>query len=803
MIESRGAPPAIDGGGLPGPAVAWRRQLLLLASVALVAAFALRIDGRIEPAWVEPSRYPPDARAWLAGALAVGVALFAARRTMGVGRLLGWGAAIVLASLGPHAGPRDVRALQDLAGLHAIGAIGALACGAAASLAIARMPAAGGMVRPATRWPVAAVVAMGALAGVSIAALLAPPGGARGLAWLTAHPRAWSAAASAASALVILGQIEWTVRARRLELGVDERAAALRTRLGASSAVALAIGACGLAQVDALGRAFLAVASALVASAALDPDAERVARATRRAVGLVLAGGGAAVVGSWIAARGGDDARWATIVTASAALAVGAGVAALESRLRPSHGAWLDACARACVEASRPEPDDAIREVLVALRARDARGGLSSPSPELWTLAPARATKVDTAGYLQDRDEALPDRLLATAQREPEKTLRADVLDALEVRRPDLRPLARWLSDRGACLATVVSGGADAEGILLLIRPPGAAPPTLDEVRAFKRVADRLAAPCQARATRARLLAWAHEADRRAEEADERAGRLQHERALYEGRDALAAARLARPATVGVYAAGSRMALEALARHTALGAPIAVVAPSGVDPVPHLARAHLAGPRRDAPLVLVDATSAREHDLARWSDPLASPLALADRGMLVLLDGAALPANVQQLVARALAERRAPWDRPEPLDVQIALTSVVAPEDLAAHARLDPSLAVRFGDACASPVVLPRLRDRVEDLRAIITDRLAREGLRVFGRPVGIEHAAYAHLVEYPFPGEEAELAVIVQSLVASCAGDLVRVADIAALLERGVFRPDRRAGGVGSLRRT
>jgi DNA-binding NtrC family response regulator len=278
------------------------------------------------------------------------------------------------------------------------------------------------------------------------------------------------------------------------------------------------------------------------------------------------------------------------------------------------------------------------------------------------------------------------------------------------------------------------------------------------------------------------MLARAVEATRRAEAAEQRIDLLLHDRALDRGRDALAAIRLARPATIGVYSAASRMALEALERRTAVGAPIAILAPSGVDPVPVLARAHLSGARREGPLVLVDATSAREHDVARWTDPAASPLALAHGGMLVLLDGAALPADVQQIVARALAEKRAPWERPDPLDVQLALTASAAPEGLVEQGRLDGTLAARLADARESPVDLPRLRDRPEDLRAILTDRLAREGLRVLGRPVGIEHAAYALLVEYPFPGEDAELAAIVQRLVAGCTGDLIRASDVQAL---------------------
>jgi DNA-binding NtrC family response regulator len=316
----------------------------------------------------------------------------------------------------------------------------------------------------------------------------------------------------------------------------------------------------------------------------------------------------------------------------------------------------------------------------------------------------------------------------------------------------------------------------------VLPRGPRDEPVTLEEVRALKDTADHLAAACRARGTQARMLERAQDAMVRAEAEAERVSRLLHERALDVGRDALAAARLARPATVGVYSAASRMALEALERRTAVGAPIAVLAPSGVDPVPYLARAHLAGARREAPLVLVDATSVREHDLGRWTDPNVSPLALADRGMLVLLDGAALPPEVQQLVARSLAEKRAPWERPAPLDVQLALTGVHAPDELVTLARLDPALASRLADARTSPVELPRLRDRAEDLRAILTDRLAREGLRVHGRPVGIDQAAFGRLVEYPFPGEDAELGAIVQRLVAGCMSDVVHAADVDAL---------------------
>jgi hypothetical protein len=725
-------------------------------SVAYVAALAIWVDGGAEP------------QAWLVGALAMTIALVITRRATGLPRTLGWGLAVVVASLGARAHHR---------GLDAFGALGAMACAMAACVAIARIHSAGGVVRGRGLSPVGSAVVIAVAWWAALVALLAPTRAAT--AWMTDHAGAWGAGAAALSMGVLLVATEWTLRRRRMELGVVERTTAIRGLLGTASAAGLVVGLIGRAQAVEVGRLVVALTSAVIGAAALGADAVRVARLTRRVVLLSIVGGGVALLGASAAAGRAWDAWGATLLTAAAALAIGAAAPALEGPLRPARGAWLDAFAQACVEASRADPDDAVRAVLLALRAP---GGPSSPSPELWTFSPTRLTTVDAAGYAHERDGELPEALVLVAAGEPEATLRADVLDALEVRRPELRPLAKWMNDRRGMLATVVASEGETEGVLMVPRVERDEPPTLEEVRALKEVADRLAAVCRARGTLARMLARTHDAMARADAAEQGVERLRHERALDVGRDGLAATRLARPATVGVYSAASRMALEALERRTLVSAPIAVVAPSGVDPVPYLARAHLAGARRDAPLVLVDATSGREHDLARWVDPSASPLALADRGMLVLLDGAALPPEVQRLVARALTEKRVPWERPGVLDVQLALTGVVQPEALLAQARLDPSLVPHLADACSAPVVLPRLADRPEDLRAILTDRLAREGLRLIGRPVGIEQAAYARLVEYPFPGEDAELAAIVQRLVARCTGDIVRAGDVDAL---------------------
>jgi hypothetical protein len=748
--------------------VRWTRRVLPLASVAYVAALAV---------WADRGE---ESSGWLAAAAGLIIALVASGRAGRLARMLGWGLAVATATLGAES---QTRALE------ACGAVGAMVCAVAACIAVARIPAAGGVVQTVRLSALPAAIVAGVVWWAALVARLAPERDAT--AWLTENARAWAIGAAATSVVALLVVCEWVLRRRRLELGVVERALAMRGLLGTACAAALVLALAGRAQAEPASRGLAAVVSVILGVAALAVDPVRVAQLTRRIVVLAIVGGGVALLGATAA----EGRSWGVaLVTAVVVLAIGAAAPILESPLRPARGAWLDAFATACDEAARGDPDEAIRGALAALRAP---GGAAAASPELWTFSPTRVTTVDAAGYAREREGDMPEALVLVTAGEPDSTLRAEVLESLEVRRPDLRPLARWMADRDALLATLVTCDGETEGVLVLPRVARAEPVTLEEVRALKGAADRLAAACRARGAQARMLARAHEAMLRAEAADETVEKLRHEQALDVGRDALATTRLARPATVGVYAAASRMALEALERRTSVGAPIAVLAPSGVDPVPYLARAHLTGARREAPLVLVDATSAREHDPARWTDRNASPLALADHGMLVLLDGGALPPEVQQLVARALSEKRAPWDRPDPLDVQLALTAVASPEELVAAGRLDPSLALRLADARETPVVLPRLRDRPEDLRAILTDRLAREGLRVLGRPVGIDHAAYARLVEHPFPGEDAELAAIVQRLVARVAQDpardVVGAADVDALELAGPAPRDAR----------
>ena len=737
-----------------GPFGPLSRRLLWVGTTACAGVIAIASGEGREPA------------AWLGCGLALVLSFHATRLPAGIARTMMWALSLVVASLGAVAGSH---------GAAACAAIGLFTCVSGAVVANARMPSSGGMVPVARRAAGPWVVLLAVVGWLSIVAFVSPP--QRAIAWLVDHADAWGWGALAVGAGVLVGSTERALRRRHLELDVRARGLAARSFLVTWSVTCVLATVCGPFEAESAARAGVAVGAAGVALAALHPDAARVARVGRRIVTLALLGGGL-VLAAAAAVSGRADPWFATFVAVAVALGTGSMASRVEAPLRPAGGLWLDAFAQGAREAARADPEDAIRQALLALRAPL---GLDLPSPELWTFSPVRRSVVDAAGYLHERETELPRDLLEVTGGEPFGTLRTEVLEALEVRRPDLRSLRAWMTDRGALVATLVAADGEVDGVLLLPAGRRAEPLALEEVLALKEVALALAKACRARGTVSRLLARGRDADARAAAAEEAVGRLEQERAVHASRHAFAAARLARPALIGPYAAASRLALDALEGRTALSAPIALVGPSGVDPVPYLARAHSVGARKDAPFVVVDGASAREQDAARWADPTESPLAHADGGMLVLLDAGALPGSAQRMIARALADRRAPWSGTErkPLDVQLAITSVGLAGLDAWRDRIDPALRAAVSDAFDALVELPRLADRPEDFRAILTDRLAREGMRTRGRPVGIEPAAYARLTEYEFPGDDVELSAIVHALVASCEKDMVRVADV------------------------
>lgn len=673
-----------------------------------------------------------------------------------------WGAALWAAARSGAAGHP---------GLDAAANVGVGVCAVAALVALARIAPLGGLLSaaPATR-SLDAAAFVGLAWGIAVALpatrAILPPHTVR----LDPLAIDYATTSAGAASLLVLVAAAWRLRIlRRLELGVGDRASGALAFALTAFAVAVPAALLDVAAPDRVLPAAVVVGSLACTWSATTREPTTVASMLRGILALLLLGAPAMLLFGVAARRAPEHAG--AIVLVAAATSIGIGIAArrVARPLGPEQSRWLDAIDAASRGALQPEPDAAIQAALMALG-----GALSTPGarPELWRVDPPQVLSVDLAGYLHVDEADAPERLYELALAEPERTLRADVLEALEVRRPDVRPLAAWFEARRAFSATVIVDEEGPIGFMLLPRGSRTSSMTLEEARALRILADRISALLAVSSALARSRQRELGASARAEAAEQERERLEQILELGGSRNVLVAERLARRVRHTSYAPASRAALEGVERLGRQSRALALRVPAGVDALGWAAVAHLASSRRGGPFVVVDGASATEHDLDYWQDATRSPLALADGGSLVVLDLHALPTPVQEHLALAFAARE-------------HAGSAVPPPGLIATLRGEPAapLARLLGKDHAD---LPPLADRAEDLRALVLDGLARAGLRLRGEPLGVDLSALRVLYEHTWPGNDLELDAVLTRAAAGATGSLVTAADLAAI----GFRP-------------
>jgi two-component system response regulator AtoC/two-component system response regulator HupR/HoxA len=150
-------------------------------------------------------------------------------------------------------------------------------------------------------------------------------------------------------------------------------------------------------------------------------------------------------------------------------------------------------------------------------------------------------------------------------------------------------------------------------------------------------------------------------------------------------------------------------------------------------------------------------------------------LELADGGTLVLAELEGGSTEVLSRLARSLDDRSTEREggAKRPNDVRLLVTTS---EDPATFLRHSP-LAARLG---GSHLVIPPLRSRLEDLPAMAHRLLIRSAVK-YGRPArAFSEEAIAELGAYPWPGNVAELASVVERAVLLCDGDVVGASSFA-----------------------
>jgi len=138
----------------------------------------------------------------------------------------------------------------------------------------------------------------------------------------------------------------------------------------------------------------------------------------------------------------------------------------------------------------------------------------------------------------------------------------------------------------------------------------------------------------------------------------------------------------------------------------------------------------------------------------------------------LILSVAGLPPAVQIFLADALSPASpsvAAGEAPEGMALLVSVPMTI--DALAAAGRLEPALADLLGDRA---IPLPPLVARADDLRTLFMERLARIGVRLKGRPMGLDARALSRLVEHAWPGNETELDDVLTRAVTVADGDVV-----------------------------
>jgi hypothetical protein len=700
---------------------------------------------------------------------------------------------------GAHASPNRQRALFALAfgtslwvaarsgpsGRATFDAVANLGCGVAAVSGLwllARIPPSGGLfvAKPSVRSLDAAAFA----ALLWSLALVLPAAKALFGDAVRIDPLAIDYATTTASVASLLLYVAASLRLRllrRLEVGVGERASGAVTLTLTVLAVAIPSALFDLGPPDRVLPVAVHVAAVAAAFCAATADPARVSSLLRGTMAVTVLGAPLTLVAGVLVRT--YPLSGGTVLLIALPLAIGIGLVgrAVARPLGPEQSRWLLAIEDAGRAALEPEPDAALRAVLLALSKAT---GVPGARPELYRVAPHEVLAVDLAGNLQVERTRAPEQLYELALCEPERTLTADVLEASSVRVPAARSLASWFSARRTFSTTVIVDEEGPGGCIALPRGNRQTPMTLEESRALRMLADRISALLAVSSalarSRERELAAKAQATR---EADARE-RLKHALESRGARNRLAAEHSATPVLQAAYSPAVRMAVERLSELAKLGANLYLVMPPGSLEAAWVAASHAACPRAEGPLVHIDGSESRFQAPEAWATA-ASPFMLADGGTLAISNVTSLPLALQDRLASLLSHQSEMAPQPGTFP---RLGLVVTSTETPLSALESGKLAAKLYRWVEREVVVPPLRERAEDLRPLVLARLGSLGLALRGEPLGIDPAALQLVLEHSFPANEAELDALLLKAALLASGPRLTQDD---LILAGIRAPD------------
>jgi len=200
---------------------------------------------------------------------------------------------------------------------------------------------------------------------------------------------------------------------------------------------------------------------------------------------------------------------------------------------------------------------------------------------------------------------------------------------------------------------------------------------------------------------------------------------------------------------------------------------------------------HINSPRESKPFVRVNCAALAPgvleselfgHEKGAFTGAVArrpGRFELADGGTLFLDECGDIPQDVQVKLLRVLQERefeRVGGQDTIRVDVRVVSATHRNLEQLIADGKFREDLYYRLN---VFPIVLPPLRDRLEDLPRLVEHFVAKFN-RVTGKSVrGFDHSALAALGQYQWPGNVRELENVVERAIIVARGHEVTASDL------------------------
>lgn len=367
------------------------------------------------------------------------------------------------------------------------------------------------------------------------------------------------------------------------------------------------------------------------------------------------------------------------------------------------------------------------------------------------------------------------------------------VLDLLDlrtkvVRDPSVRALVQRMEERS--LGMIIPCGRDehVEGLLLLPLGERAEPLSKVDRDELERLGTVVGAALASVLTRRRAQGHIERLSALRRDAERRIRTLEDEVEQLRGQCHLLGRGLAEDQTLHVAYSPSMRRVQTRAIELASDdAPVLLVASAGAPVLPVSRFIHDRGPRWEGPFVVADCSAAMPEQVmsllfgsegrgvAGWFDS-------ATGGTLLLRDLPALPAAAQARLVTALRDdvvTREASSEPRSRPPRVLATSRIPESELRRRRAIDPDLAALFRNP---GLEIPPLRHRREDVPSLVLLAIDRACRVLALDPVGIRHDAMKALIDHDWPGDVAELELVVSLAVSKVSQKMISLDDLPPL---------------------